>query len=312
VKAFLTRPLDRLAMRLGTPTVCITGKHGPAADPVFPLALADLDRHAALPLDFQLKPDGRFRFTSLRPSPWPENNSVPGRLIACPGNWSSRPTVILVHGWNGEYSYEYLFPYLGWRLRRAGINTAMMELPYHGRRKPRTPGAITNFISDDLECMTEAVAQSVADLRSLLAWLAKAGSPAVGLWGISLGAWLAGLVASIDALARFVILLTPVPDMARAIRELPFCAPIRHCLPDRSTDLEGWMLNRHPPRTSKVLIVESVHDLFAPAETVEQLWAAWGNPEIWRVPHGHISVLLSLPILERIVHWIPRHVGGIP
>ena len=37
------------------------------------------------------------------------------------------------------------------------------------------------------------------------------------------------------------------------------------------------------------------------------LWRAWRKPEIWRLPHGHISVLLSLRIMERAVDWVVRH-----
>ena len=36
------------------------------------------------------------------------------------------------------------------------------------------------------------------------------------------------------------------------------------------------------------------------------LWQAWGRPEIWRLPHGHISVLLAWPVLERTVQWLVR------
>src|SRR5437764_6794844 len=72
----------------------------------------------------------------------------------------------------------------------------MFEFPYHGRGRPRGPGAIQNFISYDLLHMLEATRQALADARALMGWLAGQGSPAVGVWGISLGAWLAGLLIS--------------------------------------------------------------------------------------------------------------------
>src|SRR5437667_417504 len=76
--------------------------------------------------------------------------------------------------------------------RRAGINTARIELPYHAHRKP-SPGI--NFISVDLPQMIEATRQAISDTRALLGWLREQGCPSVGVWGISLGAWIGGLVA---------------------------------------------------------------------------------------------------------------------
>jgi len=65
------------------------------------------------------------------------------------------------------------------------------------------------------------------------------------------------------------------------------------------------LVDHHPrSRPERILIVESIHDRFAPVETVEELWNAWGRPEIMRVNHGHISVLISLPVMKRIVNWI--------
>ena len=66
------------------------------------------------------------------------------------------------------------------------------------------------------------------------------------------------------------------------------------------------MAHRPPPVSENVLIVASQLDLFAPTETIDELERAW-HPEVWRLPHGHISVLLSNRIMRRIVEWIvPR------
>ena len=125
----------------------------------------------------------------------------------------------------------------------------------------------------------------------------------------SLGAWLAGLVASHDPRAAFAVLLTPIARLDRAIAELAFCAPIRQGLQNRAIRFDALNLRAHFPVAGpeNILLIESTHDLFAPADTVEELWRAWRKPEIWRLPHGHISVLLSLPIMERAVDWVVRH-----
>ena len=248
----------------------------------------------------------KFQFPSRVSTPWAENNTVYGKLYRAGRNWREKPSVLLVHGWNGELGYEFQFPFLAQLLNRSGINAAMIELPYHARRRPRQPGAITNFISHDPVRMLEAMQQATADLRATLGWLRAEGSPVVGMWGISLGAWLTGLVAAMEPAVRFAVFMSPVVSLDHAIRDLPFCAPIRESMGGREFDLRPLNLVNRVPQCAPagVLLLESLQDLFAPPETVEEVWRAWGKPEIWRVPHGHISVLASVPIMYRVSRWI--------
>jgi hypothetical protein len=57
-----------------------------------------------------------------------------------------------------------------------------------------------------------------------------------------------------------------------------------------------------------ILLIEGVHDVLA--EPTEELWHSWGQPEIWRVPHGHFSFsLIGAPCLmaSRVLRWLsPR------
>jgi pimeloyl-ACP methyl ester carboxylesterase len=215
------------------------------------------------------------------------------------------PTAILLHGWNADVCYQRLFPYLARRLGRAGLNTAMIELPYHMQRRPPS-GPVRDFISSDLSGMLSATRQAIADTRALVHWLAGQGAPLIGLWGFSLGAWLAGLLAEVEPRLGFAVLTTPIARVDRVIAELPFCEPIRCGLGGRQVDLSGLNLASHRPRVGSggILLVESQYDQFAPAETVEELWQAWDKPEIWRASHGHISVLMSVAIMGRTVRWI--------
>jgi len=186
------------------------------------------------------------------------------------------------------------------------MNAAMFELPFHGRRRPSGSAPINNFISHDLLCMIEATRQSLVDARTIASWLLDQGCPFVGVWGISLGAWLAGLLVCTDSRITFGVLLTPVPNVEIAVRELDFCAPIRAALQSHSLDVSRLNLAALRPQipAEDILIIEAKHDIFAPPEIVEELWNSWGRPPIWRVSHGHISILMSLRIMERAVQWI--------
>jgi pimeloyl-ACP methyl ester carboxylesterase len=313
--AFLTKALDRLAIRMA----CSSLGDGTAAAPRLAEAEALLRgpdyfcNFVSAPADLTFRGRKEFRFRSPIATPWLDNNVVLGRLDRAGHDWRQRPSVVLLHGWNGERACRWLFPALAWRLNRMGINVAMIELPYHGGRTPRAAGAPRNFISHDLRHTVEAARQALADTRSLVAWLRAQGSTSVSLWGVSLGAWLAGLIVCHDPLVRSAVLLTPVARMDRVVQELEFCEPIRRGLGNAVVPWSPLNLASHSPLggPERVLIVESQHDLFAPAETIEELWRAWDQPEIWRLPHGHISVLMSVPTMERTVKWLAAKANNL-
>jgi len=265
----------------------------------------------AAPDDFRFVTKRAFQFTSPVKSPWGRNNTVHGRLYTASSRWQDKPTVVLLHGWNAQTAYRTLFPHLARRLIKRGVNVAMFELPYHSQRKPRGKGAVKNFLSGDLVHVVRAAHQAIGDARALVAWLKGQGCPQVGLWGISLGAWLSGLLACADSHVNFVALMTPVVRMDRLIAEVDFCAPIRRSLGGVPVRFDSMNLKTHHPKVApeNILIVASEHDLFAPIETVEELCEAWGVTELWRPRHGHISVLLSMPVMERTLCWVARKAG---
>jgi pimeloyl-ACP methyl ester carboxylesterase len=312
MRGAICRAIDRATIRAAAASLPPEERDGHIAEATQLIAdPAFMAFPAPAPVDFRLRPDRSFQFTSAVRSPWHENNIVHGRLYqvgqkAGQTSGLSGPATILLHGWNGETGYYWQFPYLARRLNRYRVNAVMLELPYHAQRKPSQPGAVRNFISRDLLRMVEATRQALADIRALSAWLRSQGATTVGVWGVSLGAWFGGLAASYDPGIEFAAFLSPVVRMDQAVHELDFCAPIRHSLAGHDVCLDQFNLASHPPAADprKVLIVESIYDVFAPASTIEQLWEAWGRPEIWRERHGHISILASLPILERVVRWI--------
>jgi hypothetical protein len=59
----------------------------------------------------------------------------------------------------------------------------------------------------------------------------------------------------------------------------------------------------------KVLLIEGRYDVMGWGALIE-LWQSWGQPEIWRLPHGHISTALTalMPGLPgRVLRWLaPR------
>ncbi len=43
----------------------------------------------------------------------------------------------------------------------------------------------------------------------------------------------------------------------------------------------------------------------------QELWQKWQQPEIWRLPHGHVSGLFVPGLMGRVVRWrSPRLEAG--
>jgi hypothetical protein len=129
-----------------------------------------------------------------------------------------------------------------------------------------------------------------------------------------MGAWIGGLAICHDARLGFGILMTPVVLMDRLVGELEFVASIRHSIKDQPVDFTRLNLVSYKPRIPRehVLLVEARYDAFVPGETIEGLWEHWDKPEIWRMPHGHISLLGSIGLLNRAVKWVSAASGAIP
>jgi hypothetical protein len=60
-----------------------------------------------------------------------------------------------------------------------------------------------------------------------------------------------------------------------------------------------------------ILLVKGIHELFADGQPIEELWQKWQQPEIWRLPHGHISWIFVPGLTDRVLDWLaPRLEAG--
>jgi dienelactone hydrolase len=251
----------------------------------------------------------RFSFPTPRPTPYLENNIVHGRFFRCERKWQDRPTVILLHGWNDVIDHRWRFPAIATEINYQGINAATLETPYHFQRRPRQLGSWSNFLCPDILRTVKAMAQAIAEIQAFAEWLRQQGCPAVGLWGVSLGALMAGLAACHDSRWSCAVLMAPVARLDLVIEKVEFCKHIRAVLqgqPDATGKLNLTSC-RPAISPSNILLIEAEHDQFMPRETVEELWRAWDQPAILRVPEGHISVLCARGVSGQIIRWMaPR------
>ena len=255
--------------------------------------------------------DGRrhFRFPTPRPSEDEENNIVYGRLYRCAERWRERPVIILLDG-SPAFGYHTVFPWIARRFNRAGFNAALLVAPYQLQRRPRRP-----FEENCLE-FARAMAQNVAEIRALTGWLLGEGCPSAALLGFSFGGWTAGLTACSDARIACAVLTVPgvrmrcsQPVVWRRVREaLQALRPAHEAMDTTRLNL---ILSTPVIPKENILMIEGIHDLCADRQSIEELRQKWQQPEIWRLPHGHVSAQFVLGLMGRVLRWLaPRLEGG--
>jgi pimeloyl-ACP methyl ester carboxylesterase len=139
----------------------------------------------------------------------------------------------------------------------------------------------------------------------------------VALWGYSLGAWYAALVACRDVRLASVVLAAPGVRLNPWVSQKAVRPRIRRklararklCDALNSTAMNLTMT--HPVIPAKnILLLEASHDsMMSPKEDAEDLWHSWGKTDIWRLPHGHVGVCCGFVpgLTGRILRWLsPR------
>lgn len=149
---------------------------------------------------------GADRFASNK-----RNDTVVVRLLR--HHDKKAPWVICLHGFGMGFSSMDLrttgATYLHSKL---GFNVAVPVLPLHGPR--RSPGD-DRLLSIDLGVTLHAISQAVWDIRRLVGWIYDTHKMPVGVYGISLGGYLAALLAAVERIDGVVaaIPFADVPEL---------------------------------------------------------------------------------------------------
>lgn len=243
----------------------------------------------------------RFSFPTLHPLPFDESNVAVGRLYLPRG--IERPPVVLVsHGWAHRswrgVEHLYVRPFL-----RAGFAVAFVAHPLHLERTPRDTRSGELLVSGDVVLTVEGFRQGVADLLGTAGWLRAAGYPRVGLFGYSLGGYLAGILAALRDDWDYVVLggtgdslVSPILDtpLGRNVREdLAACGML-----DRARLARAWgilspgALPRRVP-VDRILMVAGRYDRIMLPASVRRLWRAWDRPRLDWLSRGHYTLLAT-------------------
>lgn len=204
------------------------------------------------------------------------------------------PWVVCVHGAGMGNPLADIFAFRAGALHRSGFNVAIPVLPHHG---PRGAGRLAvAFPTDDPVVNFHAAAQAIADVRAMVANVGAAGEPVV-LLGISLGAYVASAVASLEDSISGVVVGVPVVDLPALLRTHAPQRFAQHPLFERlwavSTRLEPMTssLELPTPATSVRRIWAGQADRLVRPTQVEPLIDHWQVDDVYWYGAGHMGFL---------------------
>jgi pimeloyl-ACP methyl ester carboxylesterase len=255
------------------------------------------------PADFYRVPEslpgvlapGRQKFPSPVSCDREENNLV--HLRVWPGREGLKsPAMILLHSLFSASDVGYVH----WAsvLNRLGWTAIFYDLPYHYRRRPKGTWSGELVFGGNLIRSAETIRQAVADTRMVARMARAAGASRVGLWGMSLGGWVASLAICHEPDLACAWLVQPIPDVATAIWDSPGGWVIRRQMEARGLSREqaSRMLPMVCPSSGKpklapekILLVGGTHDRIARPGQMRALARDWGGAHYREVGQGHIG-----------------------
>jgi len=243
--------------------------------------------------------DGWLRFPSAVQSHMPANDRVTAKITQ---NGPSQRALIVFHHWNASSRQSALAGYFA----RLGWTVVEVSMPYHFERSRPGAAHADYMLSANVGRTLQSVRQAVLDGRAVVRWLADRGFRQIAVLGMSLGSWVAGLVAAHDPAVSKASLFLTADSLADMVWSGRATRAIRQSL-EPAVDLSGlrraWGpadLGCYAQRLARSDL--NLHVVLARRDTVVlpdltrrfvgQLQAAGADPVLKELPCGHYSLAL--------------------
>ncbi|BBD41429.1 hypothetical protein Amn_pc01440 (plasmid) [Aminobacter sp. Y103A] len=146
--------------------------------------------------------DGWLKFPSDISTDIEQNNVVSAKITE---SGSFDQAMVIFHHWNASARNRQIANFFSQR----GITVVEIAMPYHFERS--RPGSVhaDYMLSPNLGRTIQSVRQAVLDGRKLIRWLKGEGYREISVLGMSLGSWVAAIVAAHDlAVSKASLFLT--------------------------------------------------------------------------------------------------------
>lgn len=203
---------------------------------------------------------------------------------------------------------------------RLGLDVALVTLPFHGTRRPpnaRYSGEL--FASWHVGRLNEAVRQSIHDVQRVAAWLQHERTHDVGVIGMSLGGYLAALLAGLRSDLRFVIPIA-APVRLGSFPSALFASSryARSGAAPLSPEELDAAYRVHSPLTypiavprERAMIIAGRGDHVVDPEQPLALWRHWRRPPIHWYDGSHVTPFRRPSIFAAGARHL-RRTGAVP
>lgn len=239
------------------------------------------------------------------------NYRASATILRHPGE--PRPWVVAVHGFcMGFPLTDFRGLHVDLLHKELGLNVAMPVLPLHGPRRATVVSG-EPFLSFELMNAVHGMTQSIWDIRRLISWVRAQGAPSISLYGVSLGGYIASLLAGLEGGLETVVAGIPVSDFPAL-----FHTHSPHHIASRSIEhrilggtaeeifsvVSPLRFDPQLPRERR-FVYAGYGDRLATPGQAQRLWEHWDRPEICWYPGDHVMYLWN-----RQVHAFLRHAFG--
>ncbi len=237
-----------------------------------------------------------------------KNNTVWAKLTE---SGSRDKVLVIFHHWNASARQRQIAGFFS----KCGITVVEIAMPYHFERS--RPGALyaDYMLSSNLGRTIQSVRQAVWDGRKLIRWLKGEGYQEVSVLGMSLGSWVAGLIAAHEpAVSKASLFLTAgsLADMVwtgRATRSIRESLEPAIGLTDLRRawgplNLENFAHKLARPELALQVVFATRDKVVLPALTqsfILKLQQAGAKPRVLKLNCGHYS--LATPPYIFLAGW---------
>lgn len=213
-----------------------------------------------------------------------------------------RPWLVLLHGAFMGYLTTDARMFDAARLHEElGVNVVLPVLPLHGPRRPEGGLLPRSLPTIDALDNVHGLAQSAADVRALLGWIRAQDEQPIGLYGVSLGSYVAGLVGALEQPLACLIAGIPAVDFPTVFRSQ---TPTRIRRTEWYQRLMAEMSELHAvvspamavPRTPverRFIYAGRGDRILRPLQQAAELWKLWEEPEMYWFDGGHVAHVRS-------------------
>lgn len=210
----------------------------------------------------------------------------------------ARKTIVAIHGWTMGDQRVNSLAFLPGLFFSMGCNVALVELPFHGRRRPESLlESVPLFPSADPIRTCVAMAHAVYDLRMLAEFLRTRGHENLSCMGMSLGAYVGLLWCALDELQRgvFMVPLVSMGDMAWELvrRQHAHSGDLPRGMTKsflRDLFIDHYPVARTPATNQEsILVVGGRGDHLVPKDQITLLRDSWPHVKLAWAAGGHAA-----------------------